>query len=328
MLAINKQLMEQIYTRDHAIEDCKKSFAVIASKSFTAPVRSAVKTSNQDLLLMPAAVHEKDRTDLSVKILSIVPKNRERGLPLIPGKMLLFDDETGALLSLMDGGMITNLRTGAVAGATSQVLHPAPVTNVVIFGCGAQGFYGLESILYAHPEVKKVTCFDYFKASAERFVQQHKDRNDGVEYVLGENKEQAVREADLIHCATTSQEKLFEADWVKDGTHISAIGCYRLDMRELPNELWKRPNVKLYVDEYDAMKEEAGDIMDAVRNNFIKIEDIPLFGDVILGKDKGRTDDKQITVCKFVGVAAQDTVAAHTIYKLAKEKGVGVQVDV
>ena len=119
---------------------------------------------------MPAAVHEKDSTDLGVKILSVVPKNRERGLPLIPGKMLLFNDETGALLSLMDGGMLTNLRTGAVAGATSQVLHPAPATNVIIFGCGAQGFFGLESILFAHPEVKKVTCFDYFKAAAERFV--------------------------------------------------------------------------------------------------------------------------------------------------------------
>ena len=328
MLVINKQLMEEIYTRDHAIEDCKKSFAVIASKSFTAPVRSVVKTGNQDLLLMPAAVHEGEETDLAVKILSVVPKNRERGLPLIPGKMLLFDDETGALLSLMDGGMITNLRTGAVAGATSQVLHPAPATNVVIFGCGAQGYYGLESILFAHPEVKKVTCFDYFKASAERFVKSHSERKDGIEYVVGEDTEKAVREADIIHCATTSQVKLFEADWVKEGAHISAIGCYRLDMRELPNELWKRPNVKLYVDEYEAMKEEAGDIMDAINNNFIKIEDIPLFGDVILGKVQGRTDEKQITVCKFVGVAAQDNVAAHTIYKLAKEKGVGVQVDI
>jgi ornithine cyclodeaminase len=328
MLVINKQLMEQIYTRDHAIEDCKKAFEVIASKQFFAPVRTSLKTENQETLLMPAAVVGKDQTQLAVKILTVVPKNRERGLPLIPGKLVLLDEETGALLSLMDGGMLTNLRTGAVAGATAQVLHPAPVKNVVIFGCGAQGFYGLESILYAHPEVKKVTCFDYFKACAENYVKSHKARNDGIEYVLGENVEEAVREADVVHCATTSKVKNFEASWVKDGAHISAIGAYKLDMRELPSELFDRENVVLYIDEFNAMHEEAGDIVDAINNGNLKESDIKLFGDIFTGNVQGRTDEKQITVCKFVGVAPQDTVAASSIYRIAKAQGVGQVVDI
>ena len=328
MLVINKQLMEKIYTRDHAIADCKKAFEVIAAKQFIAPVRTTVKTENQETLLMPAAVMEEDKTLLAVKILSVVPKNRERGLPLIPGKLVLFDEETGGLHSIMDGGMVTNLRTGAVAGTTSQVLHPAPATNVVIFGCGAQGFYGLESILFAHPEVKKVTCFDYFRACAEKYVESHKARNDGVEYVLGEDVEKAVREADIIHCATTSKEKLFDGDWVKDGAHISAIGAFKLDMRELPNNIFKRENVVLYIDEFDAMHEEAGDIVDAISSGDLKEENIKLFGNIFTGKCQGRTDEKQITICKFVGVAPQDTVAANTIYELAKAQGVGQVVDI
>lgn len=327
VLALGSKAIKEIYTRDYAMEDSKNAFAAIANNNFNAPIRSFVKTPNQDLTIMPASVTSNSEVSLAVKILSIVPKNRERGLPLIPGKLLLFNEETGMLKALMDGGMITNLRTGATAGITSKILHPAPAKVAMIFGCGAQGNYGLDSILFAHPEVEKVYCYDYFPNFAQKYAENHKALNDGREYIAVQDIESAVREADIIHCATTSTTELFKGDWVKDGAHISAIGCYRLDMRELPADLFKRDNVKLYVDQYNVMKEESGDIMNAINLGILKEENIKLFGDIINGKDSGRTDNDQITVAKFVGLAPQDTIAANTIYKLAVQKGAGLEID-
>ncbi|EAY07417.1 Ornithine cyclodeaminase/mu-crystallin family protein [Trichomonas vaginalis G3] len=325
---ISKALVEQIYTPEEAIKGCFKAFSIISHQKFTAPVRTTLKTDQQDLLLMPCAVHEEKMTDLAVKILSVVPGNRARGLPLIPGKCLVYDNETGNLDAIMDGFMVTFKRTGAVAGATAQLLHPAPAPNVVIFGCGAQGYAGLESILTAHPEVKQVTCFDFYKPAAESYVKKQSETDKTRTYILGEDVEKAVREADIIHCATTSKEALFKGEWVKEGAHISAIGAYKLDMRELPNELLARPNVRVFIDQFEAMREEAGDIMDAINNGFIKEEQLMEFGTVINGDNEGRQNEKQITIAKMVGVAAQDTVASQIIYEIAKEKNLGVVVEI
>lgn len=325
---ISKALVEQIFTPEIAIKACLKAFSVISHKKFTAPVRTTLATGVQDLLLMPCAVHEENRTDLAIKILSVVPGNRARGLPLIPGKCLVYDNETGALDAIMDGFMVTFKRTGAVAGATSQLLHPAPAETVVIFGCGAQGYAGLESILTAHPEVKKVYAFDFFKAAAESFVAKHSEKDKTRQYIVGDDTEKAVREADLIHCATTSKEALFKGEWVKEGAHISAIGAYKLDMRELPNDLLSRENVRVFIDQFEAMREEAGDIMDAINNGFIKEEQLMEFGTVINGENEGRQNEKQITIAKMVGVAAQDTVASQMIFDLAKEQNLGVVVEI
>jgi len=330
MRCIPKEVVEKIYTLDKAIADCEQSFAVLAKGTYNAPVRTSLHTKNQEFMLMPSAVEQGENTDLVLKILSLVPENPKRGLPFIPGKVLVYNEVTGNLDGIIDGFIVTFKRTGAVAGTSAKHLHPAPAKNVVIFGCGAQGYAGLESILFAHPEVEKVTCFDYFPACSEKYVKAHKDKNDGRTYIQGtdEIKEEAVRNADIIHCATTSKEALFDGTWVKPGAHISAIGAYKLDMREIPNNLWSRPEVRVFTDNYDAMREEAGDLMDGIKSGCIKEEDVHLFGEVINKNHPGRENDQQITIVKVVGHAVQDNVAAATILKLANEQNAGTLVQI
>lgn len=327
MRILNKQAILDVYGHEDAIADCLQAYSVISDKKVISPVRSSLKTPNQTALFMPAAIQENGNTDLAVKILSVVPENRSRGLPLIVGKVCLFDEVTGAMEALLDGFIVTFLRTGAVAGASAKLLHPKPVENVVIFGCGAQGRAGLDSILYAHPEVNKVSCFDYHPEGAKRYAEEYQAKLQHIQFDCGSSVEAAVREADIIHCASTSTTPLFEAEWVKDGAHISAIGAYTLTMHELPKELFQRDNVRLFIDEIEAIREEAGDLMHAVETGFLKEEDMIELGKVPLGIAEGRQNDKQITVVKAVGVAAQDVVASKTILRLAQEKNVGVEVD-
>jgi ornithine cyclodeaminase len=328
MRAINAATVAKIYSHEAAISDCLKSLGIVHAKTFTAPLRATVSTPSQDLLLMPSAVQSESGTTLTVKMLNIVPANPGRGLPFIVGKCCLFDDVTGKLLSLIDGFMVTVKRTGAVAGASSRLLHPAPVTNIVLFGCGTQGRAGIDSLLYAHPETKRITCFSFSPVSAQRFVEEQIAKNDGREYVVGHNTEAAVREADIIHCATTSKEALFSGIWVKPGAHISAIGAYKLDMRELPNDLFARRDVRVFVDEYEAMRSEAGDVIDAIQSGAIKEDSVLLFGGIVNRAYDGRQNEEQITVVKTVGVAVQDTIAIATIYRLATEQNVGDLVDI
>ncbi|KAH0795779.1 ornithine cyclodeaminase [Histomonas meleagridis] len=328
MRVLNGKQIEEVYTHELAIQDCLRSYSVIADNKMILPIRTTTKTENQDLLLMPAAVKNGEKSDLGVKILSLVPGNRDRGLPFILGKVLTIDEETGAMEALLDGSMVTYLRTGATAGASARLFHPKPAENVVIFGCGAQGRAGFESILHAHPEVKHVSCFDYFPAAAKKYAETYSAKYPNITFTDADDKEKAVRNADIIHCATTSQEALFDGTWVKPGAHISAIGAYRLDMHELPTNIFSRSDVRLFIDEKEACESEAGDVMKAVNEGVISWEKIHLWGDVVNGKIPGRENDEQVTIIKVVGIAVQDIVAAKTIVKVATEKNVGVVVDI
>lgn len=326
MRVLNHRDIVKVYTHEMAIQDCLRSYSAIASKSVISPVRTTTQTPNQDFLLMPAAVRDGDRTDLALKMLSIVPKNRERGRPLIVGRVVVVDEETGDIEALLDGQTVTCLRTGAVAGAMSRLLHPKPAECAVVFGCGAQGSAGLESLIYAHPELREVHCFDFFPDFAASFAESFSARYPNVQFAHGGDVEAAVRRADLIHCATTSKEALFDGQWVKAGAQISAIGAYRLDMHELPVNLLGRSDVRVFVEEREACEAEAGDVMEAIGKGELDWDRVHLIGDAVNGKVAGRENDEQITVTKVVGVAVQDVVAAKTIVRLAAEQGVGTVI--
>lgn len=327
MRIINRQNIQQVYSHEMAIQDCLHSYSVVASNKVISSVRTTTQTPNQDFLLMPAAVKGDDHTDLALKMLSIVPKNKERGLPLIVGKVIVIDEKTGNVEALLDGQTVTLLRTGAVAGAMSKLMHPNPVENVVIFGCGAQGRAGIDSILFSHPELKNVYCFDYFPDCAKSYAKFYNEKYPSINFTCDEQVEKAVRCADLIHCATTSKEALFDGDWVKNGAQISAIGAYKLDMHELPTNIFSRKNVRVFIEEKEACESEAGDVMKAINEGVISWDNIHLIGDVVNGVVAGRENDEQITITKVVGVAAQDVVASKTIVKAAKEQNVGVLIE-
>ena len=133
----------------------------------------------------------------------------------------------------------------------------------------------------------------------------------GIEVEAAPDAEAAVREADVICCATTSSEPVFDAAWVRPGAHVSGIGAYRLDMVELPPELFGRAAV-VAIDSREASMSEAGDVVAAIDQGFVTEADLVEIGTV--ERDWAATRDPEaITVFKSVGLAIQDVAAAELV---------------
>jgi ornithine cyclodeaminase len=133
----------------------------------------------------------------------------------------------------------------------------------------------------------------------------------GVIVEAATNAESAVRDADVICCATTSAEPVFDAAWVRAGAHVNGIGAFRLDMVELPPELFGRAAVAA-IDSRAASMAEAGDVVAAIAQGFVTEADLVEIGTIERGWTATR-DPEAVTVFKSVGLAIQDVAAAELV---------------
>jgi ornithine cyclodeaminase len=144
----------------------------------------------------------------------------------------------------------------------------------------------------------------------------------GLEIDAVPDARQAVVEADVVCCATTSSTPVFDAAWLRPGTHVNGIGAFRLGMVELPPELFGRTAL-VAVDAREAAEAEAGDLMAAVEGGLLQLEDVVEVGSI--GADWSATrDDQAITAFKSVGLAIQDVAAAELVIGRVLGGGSGV----
>jgi ornithine cyclodeaminase/alanine dehydrogenase-like protein (mu-crystallin family) len=133
----------------------------------------------------------------------------------------------------------------------------------------------------------------------------------GVEVESAPDPESAVRDADIVCCATTSKEPVFDAAWLRPGTHVNGIGAFNLGMIELPPELFGRASL-VAVDAREAALAEAGDLVAGIEHGFVRPGDLVEIGSVDRSWVEARDSDA-ITVFKSVGLAIQDVAASELI---------------
>lgn len=288
------------------------------------PLRSVVKLEdfNGNLLLMPTLI--KDPPYLTVKILTIYPENPYlRKIPSIQGLILLFQAQNGTPLALMDAASLTALRTGAIGGLATKYLAREDAQQVALFGAGVQAGPQLEAVCSLRP-IKVVKVFSKDDPREKDFCSQmSKKLQIEIHAVL--NPEEAVRNADIIICATTSKEPLFDGRWLKPGAHITAIGSYSPDAREVDTFTVK--NSRVFVDYLPAAKEEAGDLIIPIEEGEFSWSEVQGdMTDLVTKRVPGRINPQEITLFKTVGIGLQDAVIAYTIYERAKNEGIGIQL--
>jgi ornithine cyclodeaminase len=299
-----------------AIEAMKQAYIQFSTGRSTVPLRTHVSTDKGVSLLMPAFLH--DSRSLGVKIISIYEDNPKLNLPTISATVMVLDPETGFPLALMDGGSLTAIRTGAGGGAAADVLARKDARNVALFGAGVQARTQLQAVL-AVRDIEQVSIIDHFEEAAQRLADDVATWPKAPKVILGRTPSEAVQDADIVLTATTSPVPLFDGNDLKPGTHITGIGTFTPDKREIDENAVRRALV--VVDSRDACLEEAGDII--IPNAPIDAE----LGEILNGDKPGRQNDEQITFFKSVGIAVQDTMAAALVYSAAKEKGLGTEVD-
>lgn len=179
-----------------------------------------------------------DSGALGVKVVSVFPCNAAKGLPTVPGTILLLDPCTGALTGLVDGTYVTALRTAAGSGAATRAMAKPDAKRLVVFGAGAQARAHVEAMLVVRPIVH-VDIVTRAAAAGEAFVASMRPEcgNDIVWAVVPSADaaavQAAVSAADVVCTCTSSNAPLFDGSWLSAGTHINAVGSYRPDCTEL-----------------------------------------------------------------------------------------------
>ncbi len=286
---------------EDAIEALGQAFA--GEISGATPVRSSMGFPRGELLMMPAF----GSLGVGVKLVVVAPENPARGLPLIEGLFVLFSPDTLRPELAIDGAALTTLRTGAVSALVARHLAREDAHRLVVFGAGTQAAVHVEAMCAVRP-VEHVSIVAPSAGPAEKLVEEVQARGLHAQRAAA----RSVGSADLICTCTTSAVPLFRGADVAPGAHVTAMGAYRPDTREVDGDLLARAVV--VVDSRDAALAEAGDLLIALDEGALKLSDIAgELPDVVTGRVKRRTDD-EITVFKSVGFAFEDLVVAHAAY--------------
>ena len=302
-----------------AIDAMREAFAALAAQEATVPMRLALETEHGVSLFMPA--HLRESGNAGAKVVSVNPGNAARGLPAIHAVVLVLDVLTGRPTALMDGTWLTALRTGAVGGLAADLLARSDAKTVALFGAGVQARTQLEAVRCVR-EITEVRVVSRSGASADRLAGEVV----GVRAVRVDDANEAIEGADIIIAATSSSTPVFDGARVEPGTHVTGVGSYTLDMREVDTALVQR--ARIIVDQREAVMEEAGDIVGPIRDGVVdETVIIAEIGEVVLGRVPGRTTDSEITFFKSVGNAVQDVAVAARVLAAAESEGHGLVVD-
>jgi ornithine cyclodeaminase/alanine dehydrogenase-like protein (mu-crystallin family) len=252
----------------------------------------------------------------------VFPGNHQLGIDSHQGSVLLHDGRTGELRAILNGSLVTSIRTAAVTAVATAALARPDSRVLAIVGTGIQAGRHLESLTaaFAFDEIRVV---GRSPDSARRFATRWADLAD---VRPGDSVRSAVEGADVVVTVTSSAEPVVERAWIAAGTHISAVGSSVKSKRELDSATVAAAS--LFVDRRESALNESGDFLIAAAEcglgpDHIKAE----IGEVLAGSASGRTGDGEITLFKSLGLAVEDLVAAELAVAIARERGLGTTVE-
>ena len=301
-----------------AVDAMQHAYGQLSADKAIAPPRQHISTDKGVTLIMPAYLPE--RSEFGIKVVSVYDDNPNLDLPRITATVLVLDPVTGAPKAFMDGASLTAIRTGAGGGVAADLLARQDAKTVGLFGAGVQARTQLQAVM-AVREITRVNLISRTQASAQQLATEISEwTTDAPEVNLVTTPRQVIEAADIVICATTSGTPLFDGNALHPGTHITAVGTFVPEKREVDTTTIRRAH-RIVVDSREACLEEAGDLI--IPNAEIDAE----IGEIVNGDRPGRESDAEITFFKSVGVAVQDAVAGAAVLAAAEAKGLGTLVE-
>jgi len=305
-----------------AVDAMERAFSSLSSGECYVPMRVVTRLPDNELLMLfkPAFVEKEKKA--TVKFITQRENKSIPGIPAIQGIVMVIDSVTGEIMSIMDGGYITALRTGAASGLATRFLAGKNAHTLALFGCGAQGKTQVEAVM-CERDIRKILVFDKNRNRVSRFIEEMQEEFN-TEMVFCEDTS-VLKEADIICTATNATAPLFKREEVKEGAHINAIGSFQPHMQEL--DPWLIRDARVFIDQTEPCLKESGDLIKPILEGIISESHIAgELGDFLLKRINGRESDDQITIFKSVGVAIQDYSVATDIYNCSLEQGFGVEI--
>ena len=235
--------------------------------------------------------------------------------PANDGLVVVFDARDGSPAAiLLDGGYLTDLRTGAAGGVAAKHLAPETVGTVGVIGTGIQARRQVEALAVARPGFDEIRVWGR-SAERTRAAAEELESALGIGSRRAPTVEDAVADADVVITATASREPLVRAEWLAPGVHVTAVGSDGAGKQELDPEILRRADV-LAVDSLDQCG-RLGELQHAPDQAERAVE----LGLICAGDAAGRTSAEQLTVCDLTGLGVQDVAAANVVMARIGDSG-------
>jgi thiomorpholine-carboxylate dehydrogenase len=295
VMHLNEERVGDLLRWDRLIAAMETALASFSLGRVLQPVRNmlTIEEGKRYLGIMQAVAEDA----MGVKLVSFYPGNAGTQVPTHLAMVMLFRPDTGEPLAVMDGRLITEMRTAAVSAAATRRLAAPDSRVLALLGSGVQARAHLQALMQVR-RFEEVRVWSRTAKHAERFAERHKVKAMPVE--------SAVREADVIVTATNALQPILQGAWLKPGAHVNAIGSPRPDWRELDDSAMANT---LVVDSREAVLKESGDVILSRAQIYAEI------GEIFAGIKEAPLS--ATTVFKSVGIAIEDIATAKLIYDLA-----------
>lgn len=317
--------MRRVFSMRDAVQADKDALRLYSEGKSNIPLRANLDVPEHEGQSLYMYGYAAPAHALGVKIVSVYPKNIEKGLTSVPATMVLVNSETGEVSAIMDGTYLTRIRTGAVSGAATDVLARKDSKVFALFGTGGQAETQLEAVLTVRP-IELVKVYDISQERARSFAERMTEQfgaKFNVKIVAAASAAEALSDADIITTVTTSKRAVFDGKLVKKGAHINGVGSYTPEMAEIDEYIVTHAD-KVYVDTRDGAVSESGDLIQPIEKGVFSAERVTgELGEVISGKVPGRVSDDEMTFFETTGSAVLDIVTAQRIYECAAAQGIG-----
>ena len=294
-LFLNEEQVRKHLQMTELIPAMEKALVDFSAGKVTQPVRSVITVDPPGGFfgMMPALTPE----GLGIKIVTFYATNAKVRIPTHMATIFLVDSETGTPLAVMDGRLITEMRTAAVSAAATKLLASPNAKILAILGSGVQARSHVEALRLVR-KFDEIRVWSYTSEHAERFAKEIRAK--------AMPAEDAVRGADVIVTVTNSKTPVLKGAWLKPGCHVNAVGACRPDWRELDDETMA--NV-VFVDSREAAMKESGDIILSGAEIYAEL------GEALAAKIPSRANGT--TIFKSLGMAVEDIAAALLVYRSA-----------
>ncbi|HEV8188601.1 MAG TPA: ornithine cyclodeaminase family protein [Pyrinomonadaceae bacterium] len=321
ILILDSQQIRELLPMRDCIELMADALASLARGEVFQPLRTIIRPPEaRGLLGLMPAYRTGDHGAFGMKAICVFPGNPAIGKDAHQGAVMLFSRETGEMIALMNASEITAIRTAAVSAVATRLLAREDANELAIIGAGVQArthlaaLAAVRSIKHARVACRNIEhAYEIAREMQPRF-------SFPIEPV--KTNEEAVRGADLIVTATSSQEPVINKDWISPGAHVNAIGTHSPNSREIDSATMAAS--RIFVDRRESALNEAGDYLLAAKEGLIDADSILAeIGELLIGTKHGRNSVNEITLFKSLGLAIEDVACAEYLYQKALSQDFG-----
>ena len=332
MLILTARDVEGILTHEDVFAAVRQGLAAHVQGHSVTPPRHALHLSRAgtEVLVMPAAVGGEA---MAVKTWhridgGVGPDRPVDGLPGTGASVLLVDPTLGMEV-LLDGSLLTDLRTGALSGVAAEHLAPAGTREVGVIGAGLQARTQITALAHALPGLRRVRVWSRTAEGLLSFVARSQAEIDAtgrpVEVIAVGSARGAVEGADVVVTVTTARKPVFDDAWLGDDALVCGVGSHDPDAAEVPPETLARARA-VVVDTLAGGLDGAGDVSGPVAGGLLRREDVVELGSLVAGAASAPSAGG-VRVFKSVGFAGLDLAVARMLARRALREGIGLRLD-